>query len=100
MTKRKPVCALNIAPYYLDKSKWAVSTMKTTVTREGCLRWITQEVVATFPDMYTAGKCAISMSNNMKIPMYMGLVKRDPVTDDERAELEIYGLIDRDKTIL
>lgn len=98
MSKRKKILALNVAPYYLDRSRWAVSTMRTAITKDGALRWMTQEVVAHFPEKYTASKCALAMSNNMKIPIYMGLVKRDPVTDDERAELEIYGLIDRDKT--
>jgi len=93
MSKKHPLCALAVSPYYLDKKKWAVSTMTVHQQRNGRLTWINTEVIATFFDYYTASKCAVAMSNNMQVPIYNEIKKGEYVTDDERGEMEIYGLL-------
>jgi len=94
MSKKHPLCALAVSPYYLDNKRWAVSTMTVHQHLNGRLTWINTEVIATFPDHYTASKCAVAMSNKLRIPIYNGIKKGDHVTDDERGEMEIYGLLD------
>jgi len=94
MSKKHPLCALAVSPYYLDKKRWGVSTMTVTENLFGMLYWTNTEVVATFLDKYLASKCATSMSNNMRVPIYEGIKKGGHVTDDERGEMEIYGLLD------
>ena len=94
MSKKHPVCALNVAPHYLDKKRWAICTM--TVSDAGCfgLKWITTECVAIFDTKYQASGAAIAMSNNMRVLMYEGLKKGDPVTYKQSVELDICGLLD------
>jgi len=98
MSKRHPLCALAVSPYYLDSTRWGVSTMTVTRNRKGKLIWINTGVLCHFLDQYSASKLGVQLSDNFNIPCYRSIKERDNVTDDERAELEIYGLLDHLKT--
>lgn len=98
MSKKHPLCALAVSPYYLDKKRWTVSYMTVTENKQGDLVWTNTEVIATFPDMHTASKCAVSLSNKMRVPIYKGIKKGAHLTLDEIFELDEYGLLAHLKT--
>lgn len=94
MTKHKPLCAIGVAPYYLNNKQWAISTFTVVVNKDGDMLWRNTKVVALSSDLKEAETQAMCLAMRQEVPLYFNLKSGIPVSRFQLEYLDSCSLLD------